>query len=307
MSTCACPKCEAVIEVEIDDITNAAASQQCPKCNVKFWTQREEFTLRPYKKKGKIYCFGCGHELGHDDLCQRCGRLFPDYFVVQTAKPVQRKQQKKSFSFSSRPAREPVEEVTFEEVAFEEAAEPRQRTNFKPLAYVALVVLLLVLVGGIGQYYLQQQAKKQYSRNFIVALYGLKSATDLCLGNSAKISSDWKASGQAIAPRLSTEQLTRLETVKVAIDEALEKLTETPEEFAASRQQLTKLYQVYLQLKSLNESSPDSLEELSANVAKLDKDFIAAAKQLKNGFPDMLLDELTASVGKYRNLRFMVN
>jgi len=302
MSTCACPKCEAVIEVEIDEISNAAASQQCPECNFKFWTHREEFTLRPYKKKGKIYCFGCGHELGHDDLCLRCGRLFPDYYVVQTAKPAQRKQQKEPFSFSFRSARRPVEEVAFEEVA-----EPRQRTNFKPLAYVALAVLLLVLAGGVGKYYLHQQAKKQYSRNFIVALYGLKSATDLCLGNSAKISSAWKASGQAIAPRLSTEQLTRLETVKVAIDEALDKLAETPEEFADSRQRLTKLYQIYLQLKSLNESSPDSLAELSANVAKLDKEFVAAAKQLKNGFPEMLLDELTASVGKYRNLGFMIN
>jgi len=236
-----------------------------------------------------------------NDLCLQCGKLIPNYYVVQTSKPAQRKHQKKSFSISFTPATKKTADFTYED-----AAEPKKQTNFKPLAYVVLAVLLLALAGGLGKYYVHLQNKQQYLRNFIVALIGIKSATDRCLKNSAKISSDWKDTGQAIAPRLSENELDHLESVKVAIDEAMDKLAETPEEFTESRQRLTKLYRIYLKLKSLNESSLASQEELSATSAKLEQEFIVAARQLKGTFPEPLQDELTASIGKYRNLRFLV-
>jgi hypothetical protein len=299
MLNCACPKCDAAIDIDIRDISFSGTVQHCSECKAKFWTLREGFTLRAYKKQGEIYCFGCGHKLGHEDICLHCGSLFPDYFVVQLSKPAQRKQQKASVNFKPVSKRSP-------EFTFEDVVEPLKQTNLKPLAYVAMAMLVVVLLVGGSKYYIHYQAKQKYSRDFVVALFGIKSGADLCLKNSTQISSTWKTTHQATAPRLSQKDLEHLEAVQEQIDKAMDKLAETPEEYHKSHDRLKNLYQVFLNLKSINDSSPASLDELSVMSEKLEKDFIVAAIQLRDGLPENLLNELTAYVNKYHNLRFLI-
>ena len=155
--------------------------------------------MRAYKKQGRIYCFGCGHELGNAMLCAHCGSLCPDYCVVQSVKFVTHKQKKAglSFSLARRPKaakRVAVSQAVSENQSLDDA-EPQtkdiseQQSNKNLLSYVALAVLVLVLTGGIGKFYMDHKSTQEYSKKFIVALYGIKSGTDLSLKHIDDISS----------------------------------------------------------------------------------------------------------------------
>jgi len=307
--TCACPKCETAIRIEPDHISYTGTQLNCPKCKGKFWTQREDYSRRAYKKPGKIYCFGCGGELGNEVICLSCGKLYPEYSVVQTSKPVQRKQRKEktgfSFNLDFKPAKKRAEKT---ESVLEPVRETdtEVRTNFKPLAFAAMAVMVVVLIVGIAKFYSHAQARQQYSKDFIVALFGIKSGADFCLKNSREVSTTWESTGQAVAPRISQKKLDHLNDVKQQIDLAMDKLAETPEEFSASRDKLARLYQVYLKTKALNESPPASFTVLADDIQKLENDFTATARSLRDVMPEALHAELKESVARYRNLKFLL-
>ena len=94
------PKCDAIIETSHLDVSTSGSSLRCTECNDKYWAIREKFSLRAYKKQGRIYCFDCGQQLGIENLCLGCGSHCPDYCIVQASKPVPRKQKKAGFDFS---------------------------------------------------------------------------------------------------------------------------------------------------------------------------------------------------------------
>ena len=97
---CSCPKCDAIIETSHLEVSAKGSSLRCPECNDKFWAIREGFSLRAYKKQGRIYCFDCGQELGTEHLCVSCGSQCPDYCIVQASKPAPHKQKRAGFDFS---------------------------------------------------------------------------------------------------------------------------------------------------------------------------------------------------------------
>jgi hypothetical protein len=275
--------------------------------------QRENFFLRAFKKKGSIYCFDCGHELGSDNLCMGCGSLCPDYCVVQSSKPSVRVQQRASFSFSrsrSQATKSAAPRISSKSAASHRASVQKhhQPVNSRWLAYAGLAVLLLVLAGGVGKLYLDQQAEQQYAKNFISALYGIKSGTDMCLGSIDAISTEWQKSAESfnVAPRPTEKDLGRFATVKIRISEAMDKLNESPEKFTEARGNLVRLQKVYGDIYSLSTSAPGSLAALTESKSILEREFFKTADVLMNSMPEALQEELRISVAKYRNLKFMV-
>lgn len=306
---CVCPKCEALIETHDQEVSVKGDSQRCPECNEKYWTQREEFMLRAYKKQGRIYCIDCGHELGCETLCMQCGSLCPDYCIVQSSKPVVRKQKKAGFSFSLGRRSKPAEQTIIRKEAPEQSEEaPDQKTNKKWLAYAAIAVMTVVLVGGMTKAYLNHKADQLYSKNFITALYGIKSGTDLSLGIIADLSSEWGETVNTtnIAPRSSQEKLEKIKLVKTKINKALGSLGESPEKFTTAKKDLIRLHKIYEKIYALNTSTPDSLDTFAASTRKLEAEFLKTAGELKNTMPDIIREELQTSVARYRNLKFMI-
>ncbi len=299
---CPCPKCDATIEIPEQKISANAHSQQCPDCRDKYWFRQEKFTLRAYRKHGRIYCFGCGEELGSEVLCMSCGSLCPDYCVVQSAKFVVHKQQKAGYSFSL-PQRG---KSSARAAATPKAASQPIRSGW--LVYAALLVLVLALVGGMTKVYLDHQAHQAYAKDFIVALYGVKSGTDLNLGLIDKTASAWqKNTGTGnVIPRPTQKDLDKLTAVKKRISEAMETLNDSPEKFTDARTKLVRLHGIYEQIYALNNSMPDSLEDYTLAVDKLKVSFFKAADDLKRSMPEELSDELKASVTRYTNLNFLV-
>src|ERR1700687_2341971 len=103
-----CPKCNAEIEIDLSNLPEDGAHTPCPECKGRFWISRESYARRALKKEGKLYCDKCGNELGHSIVCAACGVMYPDYCLVQTAKPPRRQVEKADFSlsFSLKPARQ---------------------------------------------------------------------------------------------------------------------------------------------------------------------------------------------------------
>lgn len=306
---CPCPKCDAVNELVEQDISPGVNSQRCSECNEKYWTLREEYTLRAYKKQGRIYCFDCGHELGCEILCTNCGSICPDYCVVQSSKPVARKQQKAGFSFSFARHPKTVSSIdTFRDIPERQReAVSTSRPKMNRLAYVALAALVLLLAGGLFKVYEDNKVNQLYAKNFIVALYGIKSGTDLSLENMNALSFEWKKALEiaGVAPRPSQKDLDRVKVVKTKVAEAMDKLSESPEKFANAKTSLVRLYGLYVEISALNASPPGSLNDLTAAINKLEAAFFKEAGALRDSMPKELQEELQASLGKYRNLGFM--
>jgi hypothetical protein len=258
--------------------------------------------LRAYRKQGRVYCFGCGQELGSDMLCLNCGSLCPDYCVVQSAKFVVHKQQKAGYSFSlPQRSKSPARAISTPKAA-------QQKTSKGWLVYTALAVLILALVGGMSKVYLDHKAHQEYARNFIVALYGVKSGTDLNLGLIDTLTSTWQQNLGAgnIAPRPTQKDLDKLTVVKKRISQAMDTLNESPEKFAEAREKLLRLHGIYEEIYALNISKPGALDDYTVSADKLKAKFSKAADDLKRSMPEELSNELKASVAKYTNLNFLV-
>lgn len=63
---------------------------------------------------------------------------------------------------------------------------------------------------------------------------------------------------------------------------------------------------IYEKISALNSSVPESLEDFTSSMQKLETAFFKTAADLRNAMPEELQEELRVSVVKYRNLDFMV-
>lgn len=299
---CACPKCDTTIEIQDQKISASPAAQQCSDCREKYWFRRENFNRRAYRKQGRLYCIDCGEELGNDVLCRHCGRMCPDYCVVQIPRFVSHKQQKGGPAFSlNRKSRPSVRAVPAPKAT-------GRKANITRLTYAVLAGLVLVLVGGLGKLYLDSNTHQAYAKNFVVALYGVKSGTDLSLDLIDSLAGEWQKNLGAggIAPRASQKDLDKLGKVKQRISQAMTGLEDCPEKFVTARQKLVRLHGIYEQIYALNVSKANSLDELNASEARLKTAFFKAADDLKRVMPEELSTELKSSVARYNNLNFLV-
>lgn len=298
---CSCPKCNADIQIDRSRATEAGTATTCPECNSRFWLLREPFVLRAYKKAGNLHCLHCDHPLGPSHMCENCGALYPTYCVVQLVKPVRRKAARAGDSFK----------LFSKEKKRSVVASPEpSRTARKPLPVtLAVAVLVAVLAAAIGFFVLKTKGEQQFARNYVLALYGVKSGADRSLGNFEKVSSEWKAmadSGQVYILRVAPKEKADLDAVKAEVDKVMQQLGEAPEKFSNAQDKLSRLYQVYARLYALNQSPPDNLPAFTETTTQLAGEFDRATGELKKALPEELLEEIRQVAPRYKNLRPLV-
>lgn len=254
--------------------------------------------LRCYAITGERYCSHCGEELGQSTYCPGCGTLYPDYVVVHTKKPPQRFFEKKSFSLGLS-----VPRSTGKSAPLLGAPEIRsvkgggRSSDFRrQLLMAGGGIALLAVIAFMAVFYIRSQAESKFAREFVVALYGVKSGTDQCLEKSALL-----AGGN----RLINKDLLELQSVKSEIDAALQVLSPPPKKFSDAHTRLLKLSGTYEKLYALCSSSSPSAEITTATET-LEAKFNSQAKELKGSLPPELLAELIAKTPRYRNLQFML-
>lgn len=298
---CSCPKCNANIQVDLPHIPENGIATPCPECNSRFWTNKESFACRALKKEGKLYCAQCSNELNHQIVCPTCGVLFPDFCVVQTSKPVKRQLKKPGIavSFSLRPAQQKIPGIST-------SGKTSSKSRKSLVTIVSLLMLVVVLSALIGVAYNKRKAEQEFSRYYVLAVYGIKTGTDLDLNQCAKLAADWKTkmnAGQNFQPSISPVDESRLNKVKVEIDNVMQRLNKPPKKFIAANANLAKLYGSYAQLHSLTLAPPSSLAGFTDSAAKSENDFRQAVQGFKAVLPTELSAEIDKAKAKYKGLR----
>jgi ribosomal protein L33 len=300
--TCSCPKCHAQIEIDLSRIPENGTFTPCPECKSRFWINKESFARMALKKEGKSYCDKCGKELAHIIVCAACGVMYPDYYLVQASKPPLRQVEKPdlfSVGFTLRPA---VKQNYIYTGGRKTEAGPSKSLFLK----IGMLALVALLAAGTSFYIHIKKMEQLYARNYMRALYTMKVGTDLSLNTCAKLSAEWKTSmdaGRNYTPHISTDDESRLNSVKDTTDRFMQTLNEPPKKFIGSKEKLANLYGMFTKAYTLAVTPSGSLSSFTESSGKSQNDFNAAVQDLKGGLPPELSAELKIAKAKYKGLK----
>lgn len=169
-----------------------------------------------------------------------------------------------------------------------------------------MVLLVVLLMAFLGSVYKTKKLESAYSKNYVFALYGLKTGADLNLRKCLEISERIK---NPIPGKLavSKEEIAQLNAAKVDIDQVLSRLQNPPAKYANSHKHLLLLNDSYQRLFSFTISfTPQAAGDFTDSMVKLESDFLQKAQELKADLPEKLSNELKESVVKYKNLKFLI-
>ena len=305
--TCSCPKCHANIEVDQYKIPEKGTFMPCPECKGRFWIAREAYARMALNKEGSIYCDHCGKELDHKIICSACGVMYPDYLLVQLTKPPRRQIEKRdlfSSSFSLKPA-QPTYAYNYS-YASTETKEPRT-TEMRPylkLAGVAVIVILIAI--GLSSLYNKKKSDQLYVKNYMRALYIIKTGNDLSLNICSKISKDWQSSissRQNSIPRLNDEDESKLNSIKESAERFMQILKDPPKKYKVSKEKLSNLYDLYLKVNTLAIAPSGSLSGFTSMVNNSQKDFNSGMQEVVQSFTSELSAEFQIAKTKYKGFK----
>jgi hypothetical protein len=296
---CSCPHCSAKIDRDLLTVPDDGMHSKCPECGKRFWIQREFFAARALRKRGEIYCAQCWTDLDHTIICPGCRTIYPDFFVVQAKKSVQKRvpATKGSFSlrkpYSSKPR-------SSDPRAFSPRPGMKMPRSFVKMASVA-TVLSLVLLGGY--FYYQSTLEDEYSRNFVRALYAVKTGKDKSHEARERIISRLKEPGQDYVLRITEEDKAGLNKVKSSADKLMKRIGNPPRKYAKANEKLVKLYDIYSEMNTLTISHPDSPESFKNVSTRLENDFAEGIREMKANLPEKLSERIRTAQARYKNLR----
>lgn len=304
---CTCPKCNANIDVDLSRISEKGNFTPCPECKRRFWINRESYSRMALKKEGYTYCDQCGREIDNKIVCSGCGVMYPDYCLVQTSRPPLRSVEKKNLfniSFTLKPV---TPSYTYS-YSYSSAEAKKTSTvatgSLLKLAGVGAIVLLLAF--GVTSFYHKKKTEQQFAKNYIRALYTIKTGADLSLDICSKISTDWKANisaGQNQIPRIKEEDESRLNTVRQTSEHFMQTLNNPPKKFLESKEKLSNLYNLYLKVNTLATAPSGSLSGFTSSVANSQNDLNTGMKELKMGFTPELFAEFQIAKTKYKGFK----
>ncbi|HOI15967.1 MAG TPA: hypothetical protein PK036_06460 [Geobacteraceae bacterium] len=297
---CTCPKCKASTHIDHSEITEKGIDRICDACKSRFWLYRESFGGRALKKRGEIFCATCGGELDRSIACPSCGILYPEYVFAQATKAVPKRtvHVRSTYYIRRRPARKPLPKKT---VTPKKPVKKLKIVNKYTIS--AAILAVLTLVGSVV--YSKYQAVKEYSANYTKVLYGIKTGTDLSLKPFEKIASSSASSFSPLdpVPSLSSNEQSRLNTIKTQVDKNMKKTDNPPEKFVSAKENLNTLYGVYVKIHALALQSSGSIRDSLESAENLKTEFKKSSRELKSALPKQLSDELENARAKYRNLR----
>jgi len=174
------------------------------------------------------------------------------------------------------------------------------------IAACSIFLLLALVVVGTVLY--RSHMQKNYSHNYVLALYGIKSGMNLagvvCDGKYQAwkdgVSSDAPTASRGVDPRAVAD----LETVKTEINGIMGGMGTPTTEYAQAAQKLQNLYAIYEKLQAMITNYPDSLSTHRAEIVAATEEFSTGIENLKADLPVPLAEEFKKTAQIY-DLRFM--
>lgn len=251
-----------------------------------------------------VYCPACGKGQSFSHQCEFCGCSFACFVIMETPGMTPEKQKSGVTALPTSPAQGrfswfPVPIFTY-------------LSNFGIIsrrAHMAAVgtalVILVALVGGAAYY--RSHAQKQYAKNYVLAVYGIKSGMSMVRRVCEGQYSAGKEGGMPVASPsagIDSQASSDLGTVKAEVDRIMTHIGTPPAAFAPADQILRKLYLLYGNTNSLIVSSKGPVSQCRAHVRTADEDFLREIENLKAHLPAQLSEEFR-NAGKKYDLRFM--
>lgn len=174
------------------------------------------------------------------------------------------------------------------------------------IAACSAFLLLALVVMGTVQY--RSHLQKNYSKDYVLALYGIKSGMHLaglvCEGKYQTwkdgVSSDTSTSSRGVDPRAVAD----LEAVNAEINGIMGKMATPSTEYAHAARTLLNLYEIYEKMQSAITNYPDSISTHRAGIVAATAEFSTGIENLKADLPVPLAEEFKKAGQKY-DLRFM--
>jgi sugar-specific transcriptional regulator TrmB len=135
-----------------------------------------------------------------------------------------------------------------------------------------------------------------------MALYGIKTGSDLSLKVCRQVTADGAAKGQATPSRTLVDDEILLSKIKDQTDKYLKKLNDPPDAFADSNQKLQQLNAVYNYLNTAAKNPTGTIQSFSEMTQKNENEFLAAVETLKKSLTPELAEELKIAKLKYKGL-----
>jgi hypothetical protein len=298
---CLCPKCNAHVELDLENIPEEGSFKKCPECNAGFLVNRVSFAQRALHKGDEITCAECGTTLGTAIFCQNCHAIYPDFYVTE-ASSAAKKQVGKIFGFLNKlngaSGRTTGKAASTD---YGSVATPKGKGLKLSGLAAALSVLVVLAIGG-GYFWYQNKIETAYAENYVRTLYVIKSAADFDLQTCTRIATDWKTSMTPNPPQPKESELTGMKRGDGAIETQLQSIGETPEKFKANRDDITKLAGVYKKLHAFATHPSGSIDSFAATTTQLDDEFRKSADSLKSRLPEKISATLADSKKKYKAL-----
>ncbi|HIJ94832.1 MAG TPA: hypothetical protein HPP94_03655 [Desulfuromonadales bacterium] len=252
----------------------------------------------PHIRSGGMHCPACGKGQPFSRRCTFCGCDFACFIIMESPLSQKRKKspgsrnnhrKKRSFAFSGN-------------VTSRLSALP---LRYRVLAVAGALIAALLVAFALVQY--QRSVRKQYTQNFILALYGIKSGISLttlvCEGDY----NAWKGGDSAVSStgnQTDLQAIADLQTVKIEVDGLVAKIGTAPAEYALSRQILSTMYANYGEISTKLIASTEALSNCKPEAAATNEKFMRDIESLKAKMPASLTKEFKKAGLKY-DLRFM--
>jgi hypothetical protein len=237
-----------------------------------------------------MVCPRCGNEQLFADQCVYCLCVFSGFVIIE-AEPLGGKKLGPKAAVPG-PKRKKAR-------ALLRASIDTSSLRFRAMATAAVILLAGALYLGNEQYktYLQGQ----YSRNYVLALYGIKSGMErldrVYLDESSALE---KASASAVSHTMEAQELADLKTVKDEVDRIMKKMGAAPAECYQSDLNIRKLHFLYDKTNSLMIEAPDALLQNKNEILAVNNDFAVAYNNLKSSLPEPLTKELSTTGRRYQ-------
>jgi len=286
--TCTCPKCKAEIELDVTEIAAASSFNKCSACNANLEVRKESFAKRALYKSSDISCAECGNPPGTSIYCQSCHAIYPEILIIETSSATKKQLGKilaslnllknikvgpsKSYqeSYSTAPAAGKGKGVKL-------PGQPAQ------LAVILAVLLVTAVVGGYFWY--QNKIATEYSQKYVRTLLAIKTARDLEINLSGRLTTTWKTGGKAI---LTGAELKSVTLAKKDIDNLMKQPGKIPGKFTTSHDALKKLYDSFDKLHAATITTSGTSDTYAAAVKKEDEEFMKSVRELKTGLPEKI-------------------
>lgn len=289
-----CPKCGLSLPIDPAGTSGVHRRQICRGCSAKIVVTEVSMACGDFTGK-KMYCSLCGRMFPYAVACPFCKVAFASVLLVypDQSMPVREEQagqpEKKNRLLSGRLGTA--------------LAGGLRRITRRVWVGTACSAIAVALILGVASRY---RAARDYPRNYVLALYGIKSGFDRGSGIGRDLLVQWRSSSSsALAPPATDgEALAELETVKREVDGVMEELESPPGPLRDASAVLDRLYALYERQNALARAPQGSPDTYERALHEVEEKFTRALEELKATMPVPLREEVR-NAGKHYKLGFI--